>query len=110
MGESSPKQYFEVKVAENLKNKAEVISKINAVYEFQITGENGGTWVIDTKSNPPQVKSGSSGQADCTITMKDEHFLAMINGEMNPQMAFMTGKLKVTGNMGLALKLQNILA
>src|SRR3989338_2964127 len=109
MGDFTPKQYFEERVSKNLAEKKDVVANINAVYEFQITGDGGGTWTVDVKSNPPQVKSGSAAQPDCTITMKDEHFLAMVNGDLNPQMAFMTGKLKVTGNMGLALKLQNIL-
>ena len=109
VSDMTPKQYFEERVAGNLKEKKETVDGINAIYEFQITGDNGGTWTVDVKNDPPQVSAGSSGSADCTITMKDENFCSMIDGELNPQMAFMTGKLKVTGNMGLALKLQKIL-
>jgi putative sterol carrier protein len=109
MSDITPKQYFEEKVAANLAAKKDIIADINAIYEFQITGDNGGTWSVDVKSDPPQVTSGSTGNADCTVTIKDENFISMISGSLNPQMAFMTGKLKVTGNMGLALKLQNIL-
>tara|TARA_Y100000031_G_C7921966_1_gene248718 strand:- start:39 stop:371 length:333 start_codon:yes stop_codon:yes gene_type:complete len=109
MSEVTPKEYFEEKVMNNLANKKDIVSSMNAIYEFQITGDNGGTWTVDVKNEPPKVTSGSLGSADCTVTIKDEHFVAMISGDLNPQMAFMTGKLKVTGNMGLALKLQNIL-
>lgn len=103
------KEYFEQKIPENLKNRAEKISDITAVYEFQINGPNGGVWTIDLTVPGGQVTNGPSGKATCTIVMEDENFLKMVTGQLNPQMAFMTGKLKVAGNMGLALKLQNIL-
>ena len=105
----TPKEYFEEKVPENLKTKAEKIAVINAIYEFQISGPNGGTWTMDLTAPGGQVSSGSSGKANCTVTMEDENFIKLVTGQLNPQMAFMTGKLKVAGNMGLALKLANIL-
>ena len=43
-----------------------------------------------------------------TISMKESDYLDMINGKLNGQMAFMTGKLKIAGDMGLALKLQSL--
>lgn len=105
----TPKEYFEVKVPENMKTRAEKIANINAVYEFQINGPNGGTWSLDLTVPGGSVSSGSTGKANCTITMEDENFVKMVSGQLNPQMAFMTGKLKVAGNMGLALKLTNVL-
>lgn len=105
----TPKEYFDTKVPENLKVKAEKISTINAIYEFQIKGPNGGTWTLDLTVPGGQVSDSSSGKANCTVTMEDENFVKMVTGNLNPQMAFMTGKLKVAGNMGLALKLTNIL-
>lgn len=105
----TPKEYFEVKVPDNLKNRADKIAGINAIYEFQISGPNGGTWTLDLTVPGGNVSAGSSGKANCTVAMEDENFVKMITGQLNPQMAFMTGKLKVTGNMGLALKLTNIL-
>ena len=105
----TPKEYFDLKVPENLKNRAEKISTITAVYEFQINGPDGGVWTLDLSTPGGKVSTGSSGKATCTITMQDENFVKMVSGQLNPQMAFMTGKLKVAGNMGLALKLQTIL-
>ena len=105
----TPKEYFEVKVPENLKTKADKLSAINAVYEFQISGPTGGTWSMDLTTPGGSVTTGSTGKANCTVTMEDENFVKLVSGQLNPQMAFMTGKLKVAGNMGLALKLANIL-
>ncbi|NXC18420.1 NLTP protein, partial [Corythaeola cristata] len=47
-------------------------------------------------------------KADCTITMADTDLLALMTGKMNPQTAFFQGKLKISGNMGMAMKLQNL--
>ncbi|MBI1908824.1 MAG: SCP2 sterol-binding domain-containing protein [Deltaproteobacteria bacterium] len=109
MSDLTPKQYFEEKISPAIKAKGEKLAGINSIYEFQITGDNGGTWTIDLTTPGGQVSSGSSGKANCTVTMSDENFISLVTGKLNPQMAFMTGKLKVAGNMGLALKLQTIL-
>jgi putative sterol carrier protein len=54
------------------------------------------------------VKRGKHASPNITITMKESDYLDMVNGKLNGQMAFMTGKLKIAGDMGLALKLQNL--
>lgn len=54
------------------------------------------------------VKPGKHPAPNITITMKEGDYLDMINGKLNGQVAFMTGKLKIAGDMGLALKLQSL--
>jgi len=56
------------------------------------------------------VSPGTAAAARCTVAMTDADFLAVVNGKLNPQMAFMTGKLRIQGDMALAMKLQQILA
>merc|ERR1719408_1123648 len=56
------------------------------------------------------MTKGESTKPDCTITMKDADFLAMVAGKLNGQQAFMQGKLKLKGNMMLAQKLGTVLA
>ncbi|MDO8462589.1 MAG: SCP2 sterol-binding domain-containing protein [Deltaproteobacteria bacterium] len=109
MSDLTPKQYFEEKIATAIKAKGEKLAGINSVYEFNITGNSGGIWTIDLTTPGGNVSTGSSGKANCTVTMSDENFISLVTGKLNPQMAFMSGKLKVAGNMGLALKLQSIL-
>ncbi|MBI2068159.1 MAG: SCP2 sterol-binding domain-containing protein [Deltaproteobacteria bacterium] len=104
----TPKEYFEKQIPQNLETRRESLSQINAIYQFDISGDQGGCWTLDLTVPGGTIQSGISDKATCTIKISDENFLKMISGQLNPQMAFMTGKLKVQGNMGQALKLQKI--
>jgi putative sterol carrier protein len=53
--------------------------------------------------------SNEDVEADCTITMSLDNFTALASGDLDPTTAFMMGKLKVKGSMGVAMKLQSIL-
>jgi len=55
------------------------------------------------------VQAGSTGNAKCTVTCAANDFMNIVSGKMNPQMAFMSGKLKIKGDMGLAMKLQKVI-
>ena len=55
-----------------------------------------------------EVQMGTHASPSITITMQESDYLDMVNGKLNGQTAFMTGKLKIAGDMGLALKLQNL--
>ncbi|MGQ0584620.1 MAG: SCP2 sterol-binding domain-containing protein [Reyranella sp.] len=63
---------------------------------------------IDGNQNPPAV-SNDDKAADCTIKMEFADFDDLINGKLDGMTAFMTGKLKIEGDMGVAMKLQSIL-
>ena len=57
----------------------------------------------------PNVVSNDDQDAQCTLKMTLEDFIAMRNGEMDGMTAFMSGKLKVEGDMGIAMKLQSVI-
>ncbi len=103
------KDVFEKHIPARLLSKPDVVSKINAVYQFNITGPGGGSWSVDCTQPGGRVQAGSVNDAKCTVAAVDQDFLAIVNGKLNAQMAFMSGKLKIQGDMGLALKLQQIL-
>uniref|UniRef100_A0A2R9CP81 Sterol carrier protein 2 n=1 Tax=Pan paniscus TaxID=9597 RepID=A0A2R9CP81_PANPA len=87
------------------------VKKIGGIFAFKVKDGPGGkeaTWVVDVKNGKGSVLPNSDKKADCTITMADSDFLALMTGKMNPQSAFFQGKLKITGNMGLAMKLQSL--
>ncbi|MCA1827080.1 MAG: SCP2 sterol-binding domain-containing protein [Myxococcales bacterium] len=109
MADYTPKSYFEEKIAQKLKDKPETSKAVNAVYEFNITGDNGGVWTVDLTREPGTVTAGSTGTAKCTVTASSADFMNIVSGKMNPQMAFMSGKLKIKGDMGLAMKLQKVI-
>jgi len=67
-----------------------------------------GVVLIDGNASPPVV-SNDDGAADCTLKMAFSDFDDMINGKLDGMTAFMTGKLKIEGDMGVAMKLQSIL-
>lgn len=105
---NSAREIFETHIPNRLKNKPELIQKINSSYKFAVTGDGGGTWVVDL-TQPGGKISEAASDAKCTITVAAKDFVDIINGKLNPQMAFMSGKLKVAGDMGLALKLQSLI-
>jgi len=74
-------------------------------YLFDIEGA--GQWVVVVDDGNVQVSEGT-GEADTTITTSEENFLAISRGELNPTTAYMTGKLKIKGDMGAAMKLQKL--
>src|SRR5512135_1078282 len=103
MAAESVKDVFERHMPEKLKSKPDVVAKINAVYQFNISGPNGGQWSVDCTQPGGAISTGTSAVAKCTVTATDADFLNVVNGKLNPQMAFMSGKLKIQGDMGLAM-------
>jgi len=74
----------------------------DGVAKFVIPGE--GAIMMDADG----VRPGDE-EADVTLTANADTFRAILDGDLNPTMAFMTGKLSVDGNMGLAMKLGSVL-
>jgi putative sterol carrier protein len=105
---TNPSEFFSAK-ADQIKSGAAALDGLNALYQFNLTGDDGGNWVIELTDDTRDVRQGEDENAQCVINMSCTDFMAMIDGSLNPQMAFMTGRLRVKGDMGLALKLQTIL-
>jgi putative sterol carrier protein len=74
-------------------------------YLFDIDGA--GLWKVDVQDGAVKVTEGA-GDADVTITASEETFDKIVSGEQNATSAYMTGKLKVKGDMGAAMKLQKL--
>jgi hypothetical protein len=106
---SSVKDVFERHIPAKLQAKPDVVGKIAAIYQFNIAGPGGGTWSVDCTHPGGRIVPGPSADAKCTVSATDQNFLDIVNGKLNAQMAFMSGKLKIQGDMGLAMKLQQIL-
>ena len=82
------------------------LAGVNNSYLFDIEGE--GQWLVDVKDGKLTVAEGGGGDADVTLTTNGETFGKIASGEQNATTAYMTGKLKIKGDMGAAMKLQKI--
>lgn len=100
---STPKDIFETRIAGKTAN-ADLQKKINAVFRFDLSGPQGGTWIVDFKPGTAGVRQADE-PAQCAVSMTDTDFLSMLAGELDPTSAFMSGKIKVKGDMMLAMKL-----
>jgi len=90
-----------------LAKNAEDAKTINAKYQMNITGE--GEWFIDVSASGPSCTPGTQA-ADCTITVAGEDLEKMIENPGAGMTLFFSGKLKVTGNQMLAMKLNKLLS
>ncbi|HEY6962090.1 MAG TPA: SCP2 sterol-binding domain-containing protein [Gaiellaceae bacterium] len=84
---------------------ASKLAGMNNSYLFDIEGE--GQWLVKVADGQLNVTEGG-GDADATITTSGETFEKITAGEQNPTTAYMTGKLKIKGDMGAAMKLQKL--
>ena len=79
---------------------------MNNTYVFEVA--DAGTWTVKVVDGAVEVSEGAAEDADCTITASEETFAKIVAGESNATSAYMTGKLKIAGDMGAALKLQKL--
>jgi putative sterol carrier protein len=79
---------------------------VNATVQFNLTGEGGGTWAVKVADGKCEVTEGVTEAPTATLTAAAADYLALARGELNAMSAFMSGKLKIIGDMGLMLKFQ----
>ncbi|MBI4952113.1 MAG: SCP2 sterol-binding domain-containing protein [Myxococcales bacterium] len=78
-------------------------------FQINVTGEGGGKWFVDCTA--PKVEAGEPGGAECTVEITTEDFQKLMeNPQANGMQLFFAGKLKVTGNQMLGMKLQALFA
>ena len=94
------------RIGAKLSNNPSVASNFGAVYKFVLDGAGGGTWIVNLK-DAPGARAGD-GDADCTISLSAAEFVDLLEGRANGQQLYFQGKLRIDGNLGLALKLQNL--
>jgi putative sterol carrier protein len=94
-------------IIERLGNVVGANSGLGGTLKFDFGGP--GSVLIDGKSSPNTVTNGDGKSADCTISVSLDDFEKMTAGQLDPTSAFMQGKLRVAGDMGLAMRLGPIL-
>ncbi len=88
---------------------ADAVGDMDATMQFDCTGDDGGIWHAVIKDQTLTVNEGTIDNPTMTLTVASDDMIKMVNGEANAMSLFMMGKLKVAGDMQLALKLQQIL-
>lgn len=86
---------------------ADIVKKVGYVYQFEISPEKGKpavVWTLDLKNGNGSLTKGKVGKPDAIFAMVDADAVAIFNRTLNPQTAFMQGKMKIKGNMGAAQK------
>lgn len=79
---------------------------VTATYQFELEGS--GTWHVNVNDGTFELHEGASDAPTATFKMKGDDYVKMVNGDLSGQMAFMTGKLKISGQIPMAMKLKNI--
>ena len=94
------------KITEEMRSRVGAHSPLSAIIKFDFGDD--GIVRIDGKASPTVIDNEDS-EADCTVKVTMDNFIQIAEGNLNPQMAFMTGKLRVEGDMSLAMQLGSIL-
>jgi putative sterol carrier protein len=102
---TSVKHYFET-LPERF--RPEAAKGVNAVFQFELAGEGGGTYHVTVEDGAMKVADGPAASPSATIKMNGEDYVKMVNGKLSGTMAFMRGLLKVSGSVILAQKMQSI--
>ncbi|XP_047356565.1 sterol carrier protein 2 [Vespa velutina] len=99
---------FEVAMKEDTEG---LIEKARGIYGVKIINGPGGAegyWVINAKTGKGSVEFNGKTKPDIIFTLNDNDVIDFISGKLNPQKAFFQGKVKIQGNMSLAMKLINL--
>lgn len=81
---------------------------MDAVYQVNLHGAEAGNYYLKISNGALEAGEGTHDSPNITINMASTDFVDMTNGKLNPTMAYMSGKLKISGDMGLAMKMQSI--
>ena len=94
------------RIAQKIAGRQDLLTAIGAVYQFVLEGDGGGSYLLDLKQG--LTVTPGEGPAGCTIRMAAADFVDLFEGRANAQALFFNGKLRIEGDMGLALKLQSL--
>jgi putative sterol carrier protein len=81
---------------------------MTAIFQFNITGDGGGEWYVKIANNQVAVTDGKAENPSIVLTAAAGDWMDIVAGKLNGQTAFLTGRLKIQGDMTLAMKLESL--
>ena len=83
-------------------------SGLSASFQFELSGDNGGTYCVEVNDGAMEIIEGGKESPTFTLKMDADEYIKMAHGKLNGAMAFMTGKMKISGDRGLATTMKKI--
>jgi putative sterol carrier protein len=84
----------------------ERLAGVDASYLFDVAGE--GRWLVEVRDASVVVTENPTADADVTFSLSSETFAKLVARKQNPMLAYMTGKLKISGDLGVAMRLRDL--
>ncbi|WP_405101948.1 SCP2 sterol-binding domain-containing protein [Oceanobacillus sp. FSL H7-0719] len=97
------------KIEERMNENPAPIEGLQLIYQFEITGKEEGTYQLCLQDGRANIVQGNPRHSDCTMKMSFKNFYKFLLGSIGGTAAFMTGKLKIEGDITKALKLESLL-
>jgi len=97
------------RITSRLDDDPQRAAEIGKAVALEITGEFTGRWVVDCRRSPANVRETEGGDAEATITLDSKALEGIVAGEISPAQAFMSGSIKVEGDLGAAVRLGQFL-
>lgn len=88
--------------------RPEKAAGVTAIFQWDVSGPQGGQWYVEIRDATCTTQTGTAENPNITLTIGDENLVKLLTGRLDGTVAFMTGKLKVKGDMGLAMKLPQL--
>jgi putative sterol carrier protein len=96
-------------IQQHLQDNPAKVQGLNATLQFDLSGEDGGAWSITVADGTATVAQGYLEKPQLTVLMSAGDFAALVAGTLDPMGALIGGKMKLRGDVGLAMRLQPLL-
>jgi putative sterol carrier protein len=81
---------------------------LNKIIQVNLSGDEGGKWAIKIVNQTCELIPGGVDKPDLTLAMSDQNWLALVERRLDPRTGFLTGKIKATGDLPLAMRIPNL--